>query len=343
MEKIAIFGAGRMAAELLQKFEAQKEIFNDTVVCVLDNDIKKMGSCIHGYIINSPSELLNISLDYIVIACNFYEDIVWQLKKDYAVEERAIISSKDYSRKKVSEYQFRKNWERGQQLSQKQWNIFNLASVVVYTAIIGDYDDLKVPSVINSNWRYVCFTDNKSLKSDIWEIRYVENVNKMEAPLFVRQFKLCPHRFFPEYDTSIWMDANLRIEKDLAILMENYQRHADILFFPHPDRICVYDEGVVCIYWKKDDKKNILGQMQKYLEDDYPYDHGLLSGGFIVRNHNKCCVAETMEIWWNEVLNGSKRDQISLPYVLWKTKLPYDLTDLNYVKNEWFSFWLHKA
>ena len=44
--------------------------------------------------------------------------------------------------------------------------------IVVYTAIFGDYDDLYEPMVKPDNVDYVCFTDSKTLKSDVWDVRY---------------------------------------------------------------------------------------------------------------------------------------------------------------------------
>ena len=41
----------------------------------------------------------------------------------------------------------------------------------------------------------------------------------------------------------------------------------------------------------------------------------------IVREHNDPRVIEAMNLWWKEIDNGSRRDQLSLPYVLWNREL----------------------
>lgn len=342
MDNIVIFGAGKISYALLSLYNAHQDIFDDAIVAIIDNDIHKRGNYICDYMIYSPDELPGLSFDYIVIACNFYEEIVWQLQKDYSISPEKILSYSAYKGKKISAYQFRKNNEQNRLYSSNQWTRFNPESTVVYTSISGDYDELKLPMIVDPKVKYVCFTDNKCLKSDIWDVKYVENIDGLDNALFARQYKICPHKFFPEYDTSIWVDANLQIEKDLVMLMQQYQHSADILLFPHPERMCIYDEGAICIHWRKDDKKSILYQMKKYLEEEYPCDNGLMYGGCIVRNHNKSNIIDAMETWWNEVVNGSKRDQISLPYALWKTKNLYDLSDLDYDNNEWFKVLPHK-
>lgn len=343
MGNIIVFGAGKMASQLLLKFKTQDKIFDDTVVGVIDNDLKKRGSYLHGYLVSGTEKLTDSCFDFVVIASKYFEEISIQLKEKCSIAPKQIVNSIDYGRKKVSEYQFKRHYTAGGLSFRRQYTRFNPVSMVVYTAIMGDYDELQNPAYVNPDWKYVCFTDNQLLESSIWDIRYVKNKNNLDTPSFARLFKICPHIFFPEYDTSIWMDANMRIEKDLAILMSNYQRSADMLFFPHPERLCIYDESAVCILWKREDKKNILSQMKKYMEENYPYDSGLLCGGFMIRNHNNADVIRAMEMWWDEVLNGSRRDQISLPYVLWKTGVQYDLVDLNIMTNEWFSIFPHKT
>lgn len=49
---------------------------------------------------------------------------------------------------------------------------------VLYTAIFGNHDKLKEP-VVTNGWEYILFTNNRELKSDIWDIRYVDCL-KME-------------------------------------------------------------------------------------------------------------------------------------------------------------------
>ena len=43
-----------------------------------------------------------------------------------------------------------------------------------------------------------------------------------------------------------------------------------------------------------------------------------------------------MEDWWTEVKYGSKRDQLSFPYVSWKNKLNFNFIDEDIDNNKWF-------
>ena len=49
--------------------------------------------------------------------------------------------------------------------------------IVVYTAITGSYDDIITPQVVENDFDYICFTDNPDLKSEFWDIRYMEELD----------------------------------------------------------------------------------------------------------------------------------------------------------------------
>ncbi len=49
--------------------------------------------------------------------------------------------------------------------------ILQTRTLVVYTAIFGDYDKLRDPRERLPNVQYVCFTDNPRLKSSVWQVR----------------------------------------------------------------------------------------------------------------------------------------------------------------------------
>lgn len=38
--------------------------------------------------------------------------------------------------------------------------------------MIGDYDNLKEPTVITKGWDYICYTSNKHLKSKHWDVHH---------------------------------------------------------------------------------------------------------------------------------------------------------------------------
>lgn len=85
---------------------------------------------------------------------------------------------------------------------------------VVYTCISGQYDILTDPVFINKEFDYVCFTD-QPFYSEVWQIRPIpEELNSLSQVKKQRIVKICPHRYLPEYDLSIWVDGNIIIKGD---------------------------------------------------------------------------------------------------------------------------------
>ena len=62
----------------------------------------------------------------------------------------------------------------------------------------------------------------------------------------------------------------------------------------------------------------------------------------MVRDLHDERVENVMETWWEEVLNGSKRDQLSFNYSCWKNDFVYDTSDLFSCENEYVKVYSHK-
>ena len=211
---------------------------------------------------------------------------------------------------------------------------------VIYTCITNDYDKLYDIDVFTPNCDYICFTDNPHLMSRTWEIRPIPDVLNHLSPVKQQRYiKLHPHEFLSNYNFSIWVDGSIKILNDLKDIIEKNRN--EILSIPmHPDRDCIYDEFKLCIEKKKDTYENMYPQIEKYQNEGYPKHNGLVQSNIIFRNHNNQKCIDLMNIWWNEIENGSHRDQISFNYALWK----YNNLNINYLdkklfNSKWF-FWI---
>jgi hypothetical protein len=185
--------------------------------------------------------------------------------------------------------------------------------VIVYTAIIGDYDKLNDPEFVDNDFNYVCFT-NGNIKSKVFDVRKVSLFNSDKIRT-ARRIKILPHTLdnFKNYDYSIWMDGNILIKGDLRKLIKQYLKDVNIAVMKHRGYDCLYKEAQMCIKLHKDVKR-INKQIQRYTEKNYPENNGLLESGFIIRRHNKSDVIAAMEYWWHHVKKFSYRDQISFNY-----------------------------
>ena len=205
---------------------------------------------------------------------------------------------------------------------------------VIYTVIIGGYDILFNPEYIDSEFDYVCFTDDFSLTSDLWDIRYVENEEGMDTARLSRKYKILCHKFLEEYDYSIYIDGKVQIIGDMKKYMELYSRGRAMLCFPHFIRDCAYEEAKACEALGKDTPEVIRNQMEGYVKEGYPAGYGLTDCACMVRGHRNKALQQVMECWWEEVRNKSRRDQLSFGYACWKNGFYYDLSDLYTYKND---------
>ena len=211
---------------------------------------------------------------------------------------------------------------------------------VVYTAIFGDYESLLDPKVVNPYLDYICFTDNPNLKSDIWQIRLIDNLD-MDNTRKARTIKTLPHRFLKDYDFSIWVDAGFLIIGDLEEYVNRYSKKGLFLGINHSWRDCLYDEAEAVIDLKKDDEKIVREQIKKYQLEGFPKQYGLVESGVIFRRHNNSILTKIVEEWNQEIMNFSKRDQLSLNYIFWKNNFDYDHVPIFSWHNQFFEHFHH--
>jgi hypothetical protein len=204
--------------------------------------------------------------------------------------------------------------------------------VVVYTAIIGGYDTLNEPLVKPDGVDFVCFTD-REMESETWEIRKVTPLYE-DSTRTARKYKVLPHRWFPEYDYSIWIDGNKIIEGNILDYISQLGK-GNLSLFDHTKcfdkRNCVYQEAAAIFRLGqepgktyKDNPLTIKSQMERYLSEGYPQNNGLAFTCVVVRKHNDVDTVNLMEHWWTEIKYGSKRDQLSFDYVAWKNNYSFN-------------------
>jgi len=195
---------------------------------------------------------------------------------------------------------------------------------VIYTALFGDYDDLIDPREEYDGCDFICFTNQKHLKSDIWEIRIIEECD-LSASMMNRRYKILPHQFLSNYEQSLYVDANIAIIGNPLDLANKYLGEFEIAVPKHFLRDCTYEEANIVIKSKKADEFIVKQQMKFYCDNNFPREYGLSENNIIYRNHNNYNVIMSMQLWWTELNTWANRDQLSFGYVLWKTKIKHKL------------------
>ena len=225
-------------------------------------------------------------------------------------------------------------------INKKYWSM-DKNKKVIYTCIVGGYDTLLDPKIISNGFDYVCFTDNQNLSSNVWDIRPLPKETE-ELPKVKKQryMKINPHKHLSEYELSIWVDGNVEIRGDLnKFINETLKNDCSVYVPKHPSRNCIYAEERVVIRMKKDKFDITNPQIKRYEKEGFPKDYGLLQSNILLRKHNDDGCIRLMEDWFEEVKNGSHRDQLSFNYVSWKNKdVNVTYLDKNICKSKYF-FW----
>lgn len=202
-------------------------------------------------------------------------------------------------------------------------NISQGAKLAVYSCIIGTYDAIPEPMYINPDIDYFLFTDQEVENDSRWmkmDVSEWEEYGELSPVQLNRKIKILSHRYLKEYDYSLYIDGNIQIAGDIYPILCNMGDTA-LGVHIHAGRDCAYMEGSAVELLKKSDPVTINQQLDRYRAEGFPEHFGLFQNSILVRNH-RCdkCIA-LMELWWDEYTKNNTRDQLSLPYVMWKNNI----------------------
>lgn len=202
---------------------------------------------------------------------------------------------------------------------------------VVYTALFGDYDDLR-EQPRSPGVEFVCFTDDPGLRVQGWDVR-VRRPRYHHPRMAAKWYKLLAHRALPETRHAIWIDACVTLTApDSAARLLGALGPAGLALCRHPDRDNIYDEAEASRTLRKYDGLPLREQVATYRAAGLPERHGLWAGTVIVRDLGRPAIRRLGRWWMRENLRWTYQDQLSLPYVLWRldiapTPLPWHLWD----------------
>lgn len=208
--------------------------------------------------------------------------------------------------------------------------------VVVYTAIFGGYDDPPFVKHPDPEISYVLFSD-VALEQvpPPWQVKVVTPVFT-DPQRDARRVKLLPHQFVPEFEISIWMDANCELLNLTRFTVLELLQDADVALSAHLDRSCVFDEAEAVLELQLDSKDRVTNQMATYRAAGFPPDFGLHATMFLMRRHNSPEVRRFSEAWWRQLHRHSKRDQLSFDFVRWKSPVIVKALPVSYSDNPMF-------
>ena len=232
----------------------------------------------------------------------------------------------------------------------------------VYTAIFGDYDNLQQPVPQDADCDFICFTDQDlPARVGLWNVVRVRR-SFAHPRMQAKYFKVLSHKVFPGgrlswrnrlrrggwslgqhiYTHSIWIDGRLIIKSpSFARDLAPPAAETGWAMFSHPDRDNIFDEAEVCATMVKCQGLPVIEQVESYRHAGFN-GGGLRACTVIARAEpEKDRLREANAVWWREINAWTYRDQLSLPYVLWKTRTPIGVIPGNLWQNQWFDWAEH--
>ena len=184
---------------------------------------------------------------------------------------------------------------------------------IVFTALFGKYETLNELVIEKGpNCRYVCFTDDSTLRSETWEIVVVKSSLQESPSRSSREIKMLGHRYFPAESRTLYIDNTVKLKGDGSRVLDFWLKDGDLAFMRHYSRRTVRGEFFACSCYGLDEQDKIWNQYNFYRQNfrkilrNRPY-----WGGMIARVNNS--QADKFMKTWNDQFNQyTRRDQLSI-------------------------------
>ena len=194
----------------------------------------------------------------------------------------------------------------------------------VYTSIFGRYDRL-IPHPVVDGVDWIAFTDDPNLPPENWDVRFSSGPGYASSSLNAKYFKMLPHAFLPEYDRTLWIDANVSLLPSFVPETFYFLDGSPMILFKHPNRSCIYDEAEVSLNpsWDKYAGQPLREQVDYYRSLGHPERWGLFCGGIVARDSSDVRIRLFGEAWFHETRRWSLQDQLPLPFLLRSMRTPF--------------------
>ncbi len=211
----------------------------------------------------------------------------------------------------------------------------------VYTVLVGGSDALLSPVQAEPGLDYIAFTDAGEAPHSPWQARHLA-CQERNPRMTARWHKLHPHRLLPDYEESLYLDANILIRDPIGPLFDQVLLKAPLAMFRHPNRDCSYAEAEAVKRLRYDDGAIVDAQMAYYRAHGLPSGAGLHFGGIMFRRHEDGALAKMLEDWWRQLKIFSHRDQLSLEFVLRRHGITVEDIPGLASNNPWFAIGPHR-
>ena len=191
----------------------------------------------------------------------------------------------------------------------------------VYTVITGKkdlYDKIheQDKKFKERNIDYYLFTDNKTVTNSFFKVVYIKS--SIPSKILSRDIKIQVHKYLPNYRKTLYIDGNVKIINFLSPLF--YNMTADIETYYIKRNLIEESEWIA--------KKNycseeiLANKLNKYKNEGLDIENTETKYGKILLRKKLIKMEKFEKAWFEEYLDVL-RDQLSLPYCLWKFQIKH--------------------
>lgn len=197
-----------------------------------------------------------------------------------------------------------------------------MKNFVIYTVLVGGYDAVLQPKLIDDRFDYILFTnDTKAQSIGVWSIRPITEVVINDSKRLSRYPKTHPETLLKEYEASLYIDANIQICDQWVYdrFVELYDKKVEYagIKLVLTGRDCIYEHTFDMCQTLVEHDYVAIKQCHELYKRGFPQHFGLNENNIIFRIHTER-MKNADEEWWDWILKYSCRDQFSYMYCLWK-------------------------
>ena len=190
---------------------------------------------------------------------------------------------------------------------------------VIYTVIVGGYDTIYQPAIMDEHFDYVLFSDTPIDNPGVWQVRQIPYATDKQW-LKARYPRINVENVLSEYEASLYIDGNVQISSKYVYdrFIELFQQGVEWAGINHQGRDGLLNEinAIIGLGWVHD--YEVIEWYQYLRKNHFPDQMGLYENNIIFRRHIEN-VAKVNQLWWWSLENYAvRRDQFSLMYALWK-------------------------
>lgn len=215
---------------------------------------------------------------------------------------------------------------------------------VIYSSIIGKYDEILQPLAVDERFDYILFSDHlPEGRNGVWQVRRIKYHNSIQTKI-ARYVKTHPEELLTEYEASLWHDANIRIASSIVYdrFVDLKEKEVPVASVKHTGWDCVYEELFRVLDFRYESEDMVLKWGRFLRKQDFPIHAGLIETNLLFRIHSRDDVIHMDKVWWDYIDKYSRRDQLSFLVALkdcgmhCEFFLPKGITVRNFEGTEFF-------